>query len=408
MKRISAILFSLFIAVLFFSIPHTSNAQGKPDGLPEPALAHIPVCPPGSPSENARCHARVVINEKGDPFATTGPVGYGPIQFQTAYNVQNATSSGRILAIVDAYDHPTIKSDLDTYSNQFGLPVLPTCDGSIASSVVPCFQKMDQNGGTSYPAVDSGWALEISLDVEAAHAICPDCKLLLVEANSSSYGNLMTAVDRAVAMGANVVSNSYGSNEFSSETTFDYHFNKPGIAFTFSSGDNGYGTSYPAASRYVTAVGGTSLYLNSDNTYKNEVAWKGSGSGCSSYESKPSWQKDTGCAKRSIADVSAVADPNTGAAVYDTVAYSGQVGWFQVGGTSLAAPLIAGVYTLKGVPVATAANSLPYLNSPLTNLHDVTSGSNGGCSMRSRYLCTSLKGYDGPTGLGTPNGINGF
>lgn len=410
MKRLSAIFFTigLLVAVVFFVNPHTSNAQGQPDSLPTAALDHMPVCPPGPAEDFVRCHARVVVNEKGNPFATTGPVGYGPDQLSGAYNLYNASSSGRILAIVDAYDHPNIKSDLDTYSNQFGLPVLPTCTGAITASSETCFQKVDQNGGTTYPATDAGWALEIALDVEAAHAVCPDCKLLLVEANSSSYTNLMAAVDRAVTLGANVVSNSYGSREFSSETTYDFHFNKPGIAFTFSSGDSGYGTSYPAASRYVTAVGGTTLYVNSDNTYNSETAWKGSGSGCSSYESKPSWQKDSGCAKRTIADVSAVANPNTGAAIYNTVPYSGQTGWFQVGGTSLSAPIIAGVYALKGVPTATAPNSLPYLNSPSTNLHDITTGANGGCSARARYLCTSVIGFDGPTGLGTPNGINGF
>src|SRR5260221_14504426 len=125
MKQISAILFFTFIAIVLFAVPHTSNAQGKPDGFPEQAFAHIPVCPPGEPSENARCHARVIVNEKGAPNVSTGPVGYGPLQFQTAYNVQNATSSGRILAIVDAYDHPNVKSDLDFYSDQFGLSVLP-------------------------------------------------------------------------------------------------------------------------------------------------------------------------------------------------------------------------------------------------------------------------------------------
>jgi len=263
---------------------------------------------------------------------------------------------------------------------------------------------VNQSGLTSYPQQNSGWSLEIALDVEAAHAMCQNCGILLVEANSASYTNLMSAVDRAVLLGAIVVSNSYGSSEFSGETTYDSHFNHPGVAFTVSSGDAGYGTEYPAASRYVTAVGGTSLFLNGDGSYNHETAWSGAGSGCSSYESKPTWQTDTGCAKRSVADVSAVADPNTGAAVYDTVRYGGQSGWFQVGGTSLAAPVVAAIYALSGnVPAGQTESSLPY-GSPI-NLNDVLTGNNGTCGS---YLCVARVGYDGPTGLGSPKGTGAF
>jgi subtilase family serine protease len=204
-------------------------------------------------------------------------------------------------------------------------------------------------------------------------------------------------------MGAKVVSNSYGSSEFSSETQFDSHFNKNGIAFTFSSGDSGYGTSYPAASQYVTAVGGTTLNMIG-NSYISETVWSGSGSGCSLYEPKPIWQTDTGCTKRTIADVSAVADPSTGAAIYSSVSYLGNRGWFQVGGTSLSAPIIAGIYALGGVPAGSKANSLPYAQVNL--LRDITSGNNGNCN--SSYLCTGVVGYDGPTGLGSPNGASAF
>lgn len=408
MKKLSLIFFGfviLFLAIAFIGLNSISTV--KAEEKPKKEKPHKEVCGPKG-DDVARCHARVIVDDKGKPQVTSGPTGYGPAQFQGAYSLGGASSSGRILAVVDAFDHPNIKSDLDFYGNTFGLPNLPTCSGPIKDSPIPCFQKVDQNGGTNYPSVDSGWALEIALDVEAARAVCPDCKILLVEATTNSYYDLMTAVDRAVTMGAKVVSNSYGSGEFSSETLFDSHFNVPGIAFTFSSGDSGYRTGYPAASKYVTAVGGTSLYVNSDNSYKSEVVWSGSGSGCSLYESKPVWQKDGGCARRMIADVSADADPNTGAAVYDTVSYGGQTGWFQVGGTSLSAPIIAGVYALKGIPAGTAANSLPYLNSPSTNLHDVIFGSNGRCRRQPQYFCNAIVGFDGPTGLGTPKGINGF
>ena len=361
------------------------------------------VCP-APQSNSARCHAHVVTDRNGNPAATILPRGYGPAQFTGAYNLAGATGSATI-AIVDAYNHPNIKSDLDKYNSTFGLPFFPNCTSSVTTG---CFMKVNQRGGTSYPKTDAGWALEISLDVEAAHAICPTCKLILVEADSNSYTNLMTAVDKARTLGAKVISNSYGSSEFSGETTYDSHFNHPGTVYTFSSGDSGYGATYPAGSPYVTSVGGTSLYLNSNNSWNSEVAWKGAGSGCSAYEPKPSFQHDTGCAKRVIADVSADADPYTGAAVYDSVRYQGRVGWFQVGGTSLAAPLIAAIYALAGgVSSTTQGNTVPYTNLNYgVNLHDVTSGSNGTCG--GSYLCTAVAGYDGPTGLGSPLGFGAF
>lgn len=402
MKKLLYIAFFVFLFI--FAFKNISLAQETQ--LPGNIVSHIPVCPPGPKNEVARCHARVVVDKTGKPQSTFAPSGYGPLQFQTAYNLLGTSASGRILAIVDAYDDPTVKNDLDTYSSQFGLPPIPTCSPDIATSVSPCFQKVDQNGGNNFPQADAGWALEISLDTQIARGVCPSCKILLIEANSSSYQDLMTGVDTAVLMNATAVSNSYGSNEFSGESFYDSHFNHPGIAFTFSSGDNGYGTSYPAASKYVTAVGGTSLSLNFDNTYNHETVWSGTGSGCSRYESKPSFQHDTGCLHRTIGDVAADADPNTGAAVYDTTQYAGQTGWFQVGGTSLASPLIASVYVLKGITSLVQANSIPYANKSF--LHDITSGRNGFCKRSMLYLCAGVVGYDGPTGFGSPNGINAF
>ena len=376
------------------------------------ALAHIvrerhaSVCARGG-EDTAYCHAHVAVDANGVAKAAVVPAGLGPKDFHAAYGAQATVGSQRIIGIVDAYDDPNIASDLATYSATYGIPSLPNCVGAVAASAVPCFKKVDQRGGTRYPFSNSGWALEIALDVEAAHAMCQNCSIVLVEADSSSFTNLLTAEDRAATLGATVISNSWGANEFSSETssTYDGHFNKPGIAITVSSGDSGYGAEYPAASRYVTAVGGTTLVFNPDGTYAGEAAWSGTGSGCSSYESKPVWQGDTGCAKRSIADVSAVADPSTGAAVYDSVRYAGQRGWFKVGGTSLASPLIAASYALSG-NTAGAANQIPYALGTASNLHDVTTGSNGSCGVN--YLCNALLGYDGPTGLGTPNGFSAF
>ncbi|MBI3341891.1 S53 family peptidase [Candidatus Curtissbacteria bacterium] len=391
-----------FISVIALALA-TSPVLAQPLNLPEQALNNIPVCPGPAGRDFTRCHARVVTDGHGQPQISSLPAGYGPAQFHGAYNLPQSASTNQTIAIVDAYDHPNIKSDLDKYDSTFGLPLFPNCSSTVTTN---CFKKVDQRGGTSYPQVNSGWALEIALDVEIAHGICPNCKLLLVEADSSSYSNLMTAIDRAVALGANVVSNSYGSSEFPDETSLDNHFNVAGVAFTFSSGDNGYGPEYPAASKYVTAVGGTTLKINSNNTYNNESVWSGTGSGCSSFESKPAWQTDPNCANRTIADVSADANPNTGAAVYDSVRNQGRSGWFQVGGTSLASPIVAGVYALSG-NTSGSANRSPYSSlGNSSNLHDVTSGSNGSCS--GSYLCTAYPGYDGPTGLGTPNGTGAF
>jgi subtilase family serine protease len=362
------------------------------------AASHKPVCPGPAVYGAARCHSHVTTDRNGNPHATSGPSGYGPTQFQSAYSLPSSTAgSGQTIGIVDAYDDPNIESDLGVYSKTFNLPPCTTANG--------CFKKVNQTGGTSYPAKNSGWALEISLDVQVAHAICPNCKILLVEASSNSFANLLAAEDYAKTH-SDVVSNSWGGSEFSSEITsaYDGHFNAPGIPVTFSSGDSGYGVSYPAASQYVTAVGGTTLTLNANNSRNSEIVWSGAGSGCSAYEPKPTWQTDPGCIRRTVADVAADADPNTGAAIYDTVRYLGRSGWFKVGGTSLASPIIAGVYALAGNGTSTVDGSYPY--SHLLELFDVTSGSNGSCG--GSYLCTAAQGYDGPTGNGTPNGTTAF
>jgi subtilase family serine protease len=357
-----------------------------------------PVCPGPAARGDARCHARVVSDAHGKAVASSTPVGYGPVQFRTAYSLPSSTAgSGQTIAIVDAFNDPNIESDLGVYSTAYGLPKCTTANG--------CFKKVNQKGGTSYPKTNSGWALEIALDVEMAHALCPRCKILLVEATSNSFSNLLAAEDYARTH-ANVVSNSWGGSEFSSETTgsYDGHFNHIGKPITFSSGDAGFGVDYPAASRFVTAVGGTTLKLNANNTRASETVWSGTGSGCSAFEPKPSWQKDKGCIRRTVADVAADANPSTGAAVYDSVRYSGNSGWFKVGGTSLSSPIIASIYALAGNGSSTVDGSYPY--SHLSGLFDVKSGSDGSC--RLLYLCTAVVGYDGPTGNGAPKGKSAF
>jgi hypothetical protein len=341
----------------------------------------------------ASCNAQIVTNASGAPLASnTPPAGArSPAQFASAYSLPTTAASSATIAIVDSYDNPSIEANLATYNAFYGLPACTTANG--------CFRKVNQTGGTTYPQQNSSWGLEIALDVETAHAICQHCKILLVEATSPSFQNLGAAENEAVKLGASVVSNSWGGGESSSETLFDsQYFSHPGVIMTASTGDSGYGVEYPAASPNLVAVGGTTLNLNTDNSYKSETAWADGGSGCSSFENKPSSQAGLGCARRTVADVSADADPNTGAAIYDTFGYTG---WVQVGGTSLSSPLIAAVFALSG---NTSNGTAPYANR--SALHDVTSGSNGSCGGTS--LCTAGVGYDGPTGLGTPNGTDAF
>jgi hypothetical protein len=379
------------------ALPH-SSANG---------LSHRNAC--GVPAAgSARCHAKVVTRDDGSTFdaapnAGAGtPAGWGPADLQSAYSLP-AFSGTPTVAIVDAFDDPNAELDLAVYRSQYGLPDCTTANG--------CFKKVNQNGVQgSYPSPDAGWAEEIALDLDMVSSACPSCHILLVEANSNTFANLMTAVDRAASTaGVVAISNSYGANEFSGETTYDSHFNHPGIAVTVSSGDSGYGPEYPAASRYVTATGGTSLSTASNARGWSETAWSGAGSGCSSYETKPSWQPAGACSRRTIADVSSVSNPNTGVAVYNT--YGGDPGWMVFGGTSAAAPFVAGVYAVGGVAPNTQEASLPYAHTG--SLFDVTSGSNGRCTTGrkntgSAYLCTAGPGYDGPTGLGTPNGVGAF
>jgi hypothetical protein len=334
---------------------------------------------------------------KGLFAADAQPNGYGPVDLRSAYDLPSATAgAGQTVAIVDAYDDPTAEADLAVYRAQYGLPACGTANG--------CFEKVDQEGQQSgYPATDSGWQTEESLDLDMVSAICPNCRILLVEADDNTIQNLGAAVNEAVALGARYVSNSYGEAELPGDAGWDTQFyDHPGVAITASSGDTGYGVGYPAASQYVTAVGGTTLTQDTAAPRGwTETAWSSAGSGCSADDAKPWWQTDTGCLTRSVADVSADANPNTAVAIYD----GGAGGWGLVGGTSVASPIIASVYALAGPPAAgTDPASYPY-DHP-SALNDVTAGSNGKCDPA--YLCTVGQGYDGPTGLGTPDGVGAF
>jgi subtilase family serine protease len=336
-------------------------------------------------------HVRTVVGADGkaQPLATKSwQGGFSAPQLQKAYGI--TAGSAPLVAVVDAYASPYAASDLAAYRKAFGL-------GSATLTQV------NQNGGSTLPRGNTGWGQEEMLDLEMVSAICPACPILYVGASSASFTDLGAAVNTAARLGAKVISNSYGASEFSGELTYATYYNHPGVAITVSSGDSGYGVQVPAAYNTVTAVGGTSLTVKTDGTRANETVWSGAGSGCSAYVTKPSWQTDTGCTKRTVADVSAVADPNTGVAVYDSYGSRRGQNWYVFGGTSVAAPIIGAVYAVSGNTGGIPA-SLAYSSG--ASLFDVTTGSNGSCG--GSYLCTGTGGYDGPTGNGTPIGASAF
>jgi subtilase family serine protease len=394
-------------AVALFAIALAGQASAAGSSkLPKPLPAHSEraVCA-SFDIGLAHCDAHVVTHQNGpQPLATpTWTSGYAPSQLVSAYKLPSG-GSGQTVAIVDAYDNPRAETDLGAYRSQFGLAPCTTANG--------CFKKVNQTGGSAMPSGDTGWGQEIDLDIEMVSAICPSCHILLVEASSNSFADLGVATNYAAAH-ANVVSNSYGGPEFLGETGSSYAapYNHPGIAIVASSGDNGYGVETPAAYNTVVAVGGTSLTSASNTRGWTESAWSGAGSGCSSYVTKSSWQTDSGCSRRTVTDVSAVADPNTGVAVYDSYGSTGGNNWYVFGGTSVASPIIGAVYALAGNAGSTSyPASVAYAHT--SSLFDVTSGSNGRCTRgkntSSAYLCQGRTGYDGPTGLGTPNGTGGF
>ncbi|HSD12386.1 MAG TPA: S53 family peptidase [Patescibacteria group bacterium] len=322
--------------------------------------------------------------------ATAAPTGLSPAGIRAVYGLPSSGGIGTI-AIVDAYDDPTAESDLGVFSSQFGLPACTTANG--------CFEKHPMANRLKS---DPGWALEISLDVQWAHAIAPGARILLVEAKSASGTDLLAAVDYARNRADVVaVSMSWGGAEFSSEAASDSRFTSPyGAAFFASSGDNGTGPSWPASSPNVIAVGGTTLTFNPDGSLASETAWSGSGGGISLYEPLPAYQAAYGLAYsgRAIPDVSYDADPASGFSVYDSTRYQGQRGWFRVGGTSAGAPQWAAIQALS----LTCSDPNFYQDaagpSASSYFRDITSGTNGSCGAN----CTAAAGYDLVTGLGSP------
>jgi subtilase family serine protease len=321
------------------------------------------------------------------PLATTSPTGLSPDQIKSAYGFSTSLTAGagKTIAIVDAYDDPTAESDLGVFSSQFGLPACTTSNG--------CFKKVNQSGNTKgLPRTDAGWALEIALDIEWAHGIAPGAKILLVEARSSSLSNLFAAEDYAKTH-AQYVSNSWGTSEFSVEHSYDGHFSQSGVSFFASSGDGG-SQIWPSTSPNVISVGGTTLTFNADGSLASETGWSGSGGGCSAYEAANPAQNtgSVNCGgRRGTPDVSLDADPNSGVSVYDSTPYSGEAGWWQVGGTSASSPMWAARSADAGVQVNGA-----YVYGSSITYRDITAGANnvGSCQA----------GYDLVTGRGSWTG----
>lgn len=400
----SAGLLSVAVMLGLMSAAHAQSSVERSGNV-----YHVAVCPGPAAQGTARCFAHVVTDKSGNIIVTNAgngngrpgpgpaitPSGYGPADLKSAYKITTTGSSTTIIAIVDAYGYTNAESDLATYRSQFGLPPCTTSNG--------CFGKFNQNGlRSNYPRQNTGWAQESALDLDMASAMCPSCKIYLVEGNSNSFANLAAAAVTAANLGAHVISNSYGGGESGSQT-YEPSYNHPGVAVTASSGDNGFagGVSFPASSPHVIATGGTSLVHATNIRGWSETVWSGAGSGCSSVYNKPAWQTDPSCPNRMVADVSAVADPATGVAVFGPVTAK-RSGWLVFGGTSVAAPLIGGIYGNNGGAVNYGSN--PYGNTAA--LFDVTSGSNGNCSVT--YFCNGVAGYDGPSGLGTPDGTGAF
>jgi PKD repeat protein len=469
------------LPVLLWISPQPAIAQGSQGVAPLPASAYSlrSACPAPTPG-HASCLALELVPETSAARAHTRPLGmsrrapltlktgkaaevceqataaegcYGlrPQDLHTAYELPTTAPSKQTIALIDAYDDPAAEADLKVYDEEFDLPACTTANG--------CFTKVNEKGQAgSLPESEGGWSVEISLDIEIAHATCQNCHVLLVEASEPSYTDLEAAEDTAVKMGASEISNSWAGGEPASESTA---FDHPGVVIAAASGDYGYlnwqsqnlnarGTvGWPASAPDVVAVGGTRLSLTSEGSWAGETVWNGdgaAGSGCSEHYEAPPWQRElpnwstVGCdSKRAVADISADADPYTGVAFYDSATIvekkgggHGPIEWGTVGGTSLASPLITSTFALAGGSgdVEYPAKTL-YENrdkSP-ASLHDIESGSNGECSKSFNYetglsgcaaleeagnsckseaICLAGPSYDGPSGVGTPDGVGAF
>jgi hypothetical protein len=382
-------------------------------------------CPQTQFLDEMQCESLIIGKTGSTAFRATAAAApvkgtLSPANLRSAYELASASKDdgkGTTVAIVDAYKDSTIAADLAKYRSEYDLGACTTSGKS------PCLRIVGENGTSSLPSgTNAGWSLETSLDVDMVSAICPNCKILLVEANSDSTTDLGTANSTAVRLGAKFVSNSWSSPAYPGDSVFDTYFRHPGVVDAFAAGDYGYGVNpessagYPASSQFTVSVGGTDLSPAKNSRGWTETAWGlktsgewlGTGSGCApGDEGKPTWQTDTLCQTRTENDVSAFAYSADGVAVYNS---SECAGWCGAYGTSAATPIITSVYALAGTPAAnTYPSSYLYQSGHSKDLFHVSSGSNGTCESYRKALCNATaSGYNGPTGLGTPDGIAAF
>lgn len=421
---------SLFFITLLGFVPVRSIAQGPPQEIVTPSgkviVPGTSIEHPGDRGQRAHTNHLIFQPQKGRLLKNSTPVGETPGSLACVYGTASTSSKcpitgkvsdgnnglpvakggGGIIAIVDAYDYPTAESDLYTFSAQFDLPACTTRNG--------CFHKVYASG--TKPKANCGWAQEAALDIELAHAMAPNAKIVLVEAASNSFTDLLFAVDQASSIvqtsgGNGQVSMSWGGSEFSSETGYDFHFNTPNVVYFAASGDSGGKTIWPGVSPNVVSAGGTTINRDSSGNYVSETAWGGSGGGRSQYESIPSYQtpvSDMVGTQRGAPDLSFDANPNTGVLVYDSTSCHGLKGWLIFGGTSVSSPALAGIANLAGSFASSSAAELNTIygicgggastcSSP--DFRDITSGKAGSF--------TAKMGWDFVTGVGSSLGING-
>ncbi|MDB5073035.1 MAG: peptidase [Candidatus Eremiobacteraeota bacterium] len=339
------------------------------------------------------CHVIPGPGPRGLPAGTPASslAGLHPADLQDAYDLPSSTAgAGQVIGIAVAYDNPKLEADLAVYRATFGLPPCTSANG--------CFKKITPGGLLGgLLSGNQGWGQESSIDVQVASAVCPKCKIIVVEAGSDSPEALLAAAKTAVADGATVVSDSYSLSESASENDAAYAI---GVPFVFGAGDWGAGAQWPASSSHVISVGGTSLARDGSARGWAETVWAATGGGCSAHIAKPAWQHDTGCTTRTSNDIAAFADPNPGVSVYDSY-LSSSPGWRTYGGTSVSAPIVAGAIALAGNGKSALLNA-SYIYAHADALNPVTSGRNGSCGT---YLCAASEGYSAPAGNGSLNGV---
>jgi subtilase family serine protease len=374
----------------------------------------FPICNVPNAAGQAQCHSQyrsdVPVNGNS-ASAIANIAGYHPSDLQAAYGLNGGdkhAGRGQTVAIVVAYHNPNLSADLAIYRNAFGLR---SCDSDCLTvltsgasdsrnnnSAARTLAKHSSAPGT--PSYDAAWGAEEVLDAEMVSAICPNCQIMVVETQDAQISSLAQGVAYAVAYGATEVSNSYTVPETPDLSQYASYYAQPGVPITAGAGDNGYGPGFPATLATVTAVGGASL-VNTPTGW-GQAVWPGTGSGCSSFVPKPRWQTDPGCTTRTVNDLAVVADPATGVSAY----VSAIGGWAVFGGTSVGAPIVAGMYALAGNGENINDPSILYANA--SSFGPVTSRSNGTCPSQYQYLCNGTPGYDGPSGLGMPVGLSAF